>query len=395
MEHPDLRELPIAVCGDPTLRHGIVLAKNMPAKRHGVITGQAIWQARQACPNLHTVSVDFNTVLRYSGIVRRIFARYTNRVQPFGADEAWLDVSGPGVEIDDGFRIANHLRHTVREETGLTLSVGVGDNRIFAKLGSDLKKPDGVSVVCARNRCSVLDPLPVEDLLYIGRAPRQKLQTIGIFTIGQLASVDPGALRAVFGKTGLMLSGFARGDDAASVIAEDAQPKMKSVGNSITAAHDIVTRHDARITLYGLCESVASRLRKHHFMGRVVQLSVRNVTLDWYQRQQKLDFLTDCSFDLFETTYNLLTANWQEGTPLRSLGVSVSQLSPTGALMQLSFLPEDAARQKQQILEQTVDDIRERYGHFAIQRAIMLYDRALGKINPEDEHVIHPEPYFK
>lgn len=395
LTRPELRECPLAVCGDPTLRHGIVLAKNMPAKRKGVITGQAIWQARQVCPNLQTVSPDFEEVLRYSGWVRRIFARYTNRVQPFGVDEAWLDVSGPGVEIDDGFRMANHLRHAVREETGLTLSVGVGENRIFAKLGSDLKKPDGVSVVCAQNRRTVLDPLPVGELLFIGRATAQKLQAIGIFTVGQLAAVEPAALRAVFGKTGLMLSGFARGDDAASVIAEDAQPKMKSVGNSITAAHDIVTRHDARITLYGLCESVASRMRKHRVVGRVVQISIRNSTLDWYQRQQKLAFTTDCSFDLFETAYALLLQNWTEGTPLRSLGVSVSQLSPAGILMQLSFLPEDAARQKRQMLEQTVDDIRERYGHFAIQRAIMLYDRALGKINPEDEHVIHPEPYFK
>ena len=395
IKHPELKELPLAVCGDPALRHGIVLAKNMPAKRKGVITGQAIWQAQQTCPNLQTIAPDFEEVLRYSGTVRRIFSRYTNRVQPFGVDEAWLDVSGPGVEIAEGFRIANHLRHAVREETSLTLSVGVGDNRIFAKLGSDLKKPDGVSVVCAENRRTVLDPLPVGDLLFIGRATTQKLHAIGIFTIGQLATVNPGALRAVFGKTGLMLSGFARGDDAASVIAEDTQPKMKSVGNSITAAHDILTRYDARITLYGLCESVASRMRRHHVVGRVIQLSIRNATLDWYQRQQKLSFVTDCSFDLFETAYALLMENWQEGTPLRSLGVSVSQLASAGALMQLSFLPEDAARQKRQILEQTVDEIRERYGHFAIQRAIMLYDRSLGKINPEDEHVIHPEPYFK
>ena len=395
IEHPDLRELPIAVCGDPTMRHGIVLAKNMVAKRRGVITGQAIWQAKQSCPGLLTVAPDFETVLRYAGEVRRIFARYTNRVQPFGVDEAWLDISGPGVTIGDGFRVANHLRHAVREETGLTLSVGVGDNRIFAKLGSDLKKPDGVTVVCEQNRRAVLDPLPVDELLFIGRATGKKLHAVGIFTVGQLAAADPAALRGLFGKTGLMLSGFARGNDAASVIAEDAQPKMKSIGNSITAAHDIVHLHDARITLYGLCESVASRMRKHCFVGRVVQVSIRNATLDWYQRQRKLAFQTDCSFDLFETAYALLLENWQEGTPLRSLGVSVSQLAPANALMQLSFLPEDAARQKRQMLEHAIDDIRDRYGHFAIQRAIMLYDRTLGHINPEDEHVVHPEPYFK
>ncbi len=393
--HPEWREQPLAVCGDPTLRHGIVLAKNMPAKRRGVITGQAIWQARQSCPNLNTVAPDFEQVLRYAGLVRRIFARYTNRVQPFGVDEAWLDVSDPGTDMTDGLRIANHLRHTVREETGLTLSVGVSDNRVFAKLGSDLKKPDGVSLVCAQNRHTVLDPLPVDELLFIGRATTKKLHAVGIFTIGQLAAAEPSALRALFGKTGLMLSGFARGNDAASVIAEDAPVKMKSVGNSITASHDIVALHDARITLYGLCESVASRMRKHGVIGRVVQVSIRNTSLDWYQRQQKLEYQTDCSFDLFQTSYALLLENWREGTPLRSLGVSVSQLAPAGTLMQLSFLPEDAARQKRQILEHTIDDIRSRYGHFAIQRAIMLYDRALGRINPEDEHVVHPEPYFK
>ena len=393
--HPEWREQPLAVCGDPTLRHGIVLAKNMPAKRKGVITGQAIWQARQSCPNLNTVAPDFEQVLRYAGLVRRIFARYTNRVQPFGVDEAWLDVSDPGTDMTDGLRIANHLRHTVREETGLTLSVGVSDNRVFAKLGSDLKKPDGVSLVCAQNRHTVLDPLPVDDLLFIGRATTKKLHAVGIFTIGQLAAAEPSALRALFGKTGLMLSGFARGNDAASVIAEDAPVKMKSVGNSITASHDIVALHDARITLYGLCESVASRMRKHGVIGRVVQVSIRNASLDWYQRQQKLEYQTDCSFDLFQTSYALLLENWREGTPLRSLGVSVSHLAPAGTLMQLSFLPEDAARQKRQILEHTIDDIRSRYGHFAIQRAIMLYDRALGRINPEDEHVVHPEPYFK
>lgn len=393
--HPEWREQPLAVCGDPTLRHGIVLAKNMPAKRKGVITGQAIWQARQSCPNLNTVAPDFEQVLRYAGLVRRIFARYTNRVQPFGVDEAWLDVSDPGTDMTDGLRIANHLRHTVREETGLTLSVGVSDNRVFAKLGSDLKKPDGVSLVCAQNRHTVLDPLPVDELLFIGRATTKKLHAVGIFTIGQLAAAEPSALRALFGKTGLMLSGFARGNDAASVIAEDAPVKMKSVGNSITASHDIVALHDARITLYGLCESVASRMRKHGVIGRVVQVSIRNASLDWYQRQQKLEYQTDCSFDLFQTSYALLLENWREGTPLRSLGVSVSHLAPAGTLMQLSFLPEDAARQKRQILEHTIDDIRSRYGHFAIQRAIMLYDRALGRINPEDEHVVHPEPYFK
>ena len=182
LERPELREVPIAVCGDPQLRHGIVLAKNMVAKRQGVITGQAVWQARQSCPGLQAISPDFETVLKYSQTVRGIFSRYTNRVQPFGVDEAWLDVSGPSVRIADGYRIANHLRHAVREETGLTVSVGVGDNRIFAKLGSDLKKPDGVTVVCNENRAAVLDPLPVGALLFIRPAPPRESFTISAST---------------------------------------------------------------------------------------------------------------------------------------------------------------------------------------------------------------------
>ncbi len=396
LEHPEFREIPLAVTGDPELRHGIVLAKNTIAKRYGVITGQPIWQAKQSCPNLYTVRPELDAILRYSQTVRGIFSRYTDRVQPFGVDEAWLDISGPGTQIADGCRIANHLRHTVREETGLTVSIGVGDNRVFAKLGSDLKKPDGVSVVCEANRATVLDPLPVGELLFIGRATARKLHTIGIYTIGQLAAADPNALKAIFGKTGLMLSGFARGNDTSATLAEDVPANMKSVGNSTTTAHDMLTKQDVRITLYALCESVASRMRKHEVVGSVVRLSTRNSdTLDWSQHQQGLGFDTDCSFDLFACTYELLLQCWQEGTPLRSLGVSVSHLSPAGRLIQLSFLPEDAARQKRQILEYTIDDIRKKYGHFAIQRAVMHYDRALGSINPKDEHVLCPLPFIK
>lgn len=395
LDRPDLRETPVAVCGDPTLRHGIVLAKNMPAKRCGIKTGQVIWQARQLCPNLKTIAPDFREVLRLSHVVRDIFCRYTSHVQPFGTDEAWLDVSGPDMSIARGERIANHLRHTVREETGLTLSVGVSDNRIFAKLGSDLKKPDAVSVVCEENRARVLDPLPVSDLLFIGRATTRKLNSIGVYTVGQLAQTDPQVLRGLLGKTGLMLSGFAHGSDAAAVLASDAQPHVKSVGNSITAAHDVESWYDARITMIGLCESVASRLRKQGLCGRVVEVSMRDTALRTEQHQLTLPFSTDCSYDLLDAAFELLSRHWGQEKPLRSMGVCVSKLSPADEVVQLSFLPEDARRQRRAVLDRTVDQIREKYGHFAIQRAIMLSDRALGDINPEEEHVLHPEPYFK
>ncbi|MEG0049109.1 MAG: DNA polymerase IV [Clostridia bacterium] len=394
LNRPALREVPVAVCGDPTLRHGIVLAKNMPAKRLGIQTGQVIWQAKQLCPSLVTLAPDFNEVLRLSHQVRDIFCRYTNRVQSFGVDEAWLDLSQPDMSLAKGEQIANHLRHTVREETGLTVSVGVSDNRIFAKLGSDLKKPDAVSLVCEANRASVLDPLPVSELLFIGRATTRKLNAVGIYTVGQLAAVQPGVLKGLFGKTGLMLSGFAHGDDAAAVLESNAVSKVKSVGNSVTAAHDVRTYHDARITLYGLCESVASRLRKQGLQGGVLQLSLRDTALQTIQRQCTLKADTDSDGAFFEAAFALLCQNWNAGEPLRSLGVSISHLSAAKEQVQLSFLPEEAARQKRAVLERTVDGIRDKYGHFAIGRAVMLYDPALGDINPEEEHVIHPQTYW-
>ncbi|NLO85554.1 MAG: DNA polymerase IV [Clostridiales bacterium] len=392
---PALREVPLAVCGDPTLRHGIVLAKNMPAKTLGIYTGQTLTDARKLCPNLMTMQPDFHQVLRLSDEVRGIMSRYTSHVQPFGIDEAWLDISGPGVSISTGERVANHLRHTIREETGLTASIGISDNRIFAKLGSDLKKPDAVSVVCKENRKTVLDPLSVNDLLFVGRATQRKLNDIGIYTIGHLADIDPQILKGLLGKNGLMLSCFARGDDTSPVMAAVHQQTVKSVGNSVTTAHDVCDYQHARITLYGLCESIASRLRKHQLVGRVVQISMRDTALDTIQRQCTLPFATDCSYDIFAYAFDLLTRYWGEKYPLRSLGVCVSQLSPADELLQLSFLPEDARRQRNATLDRTVDQIRDRYGHFSIQRAVMLYDRALGKINPEEEHIIHPVAFLK
>lgn len=394
-QRPDLLERPVAVCGDPTLRHGIVLAKNTPAKKMGVQTGQVIWQAKQVCPGLITVGVDYREVLKMSGRVRAIFQRYTSHVQPFGSDEAWLDVSGPAMTLREGEKVANHLRHTVREETGLTVSVGVSDNRVFAKLGSDLKKPDAVSVICEANRAVVLDPLPINELLFVGRKTALKLNTIGVYTIGQLHDADPAVLKGVLGKTGLMLSGFAHGNDGAAVLASDAAPKLKSVGNSVTAARDILTYEDAKITLYGLCESVALRLRRHGLTGRVVQLSIRDAALETWQRQCTLAFLTDSSFDLFSAAFALLKEAWPEDKPLRSMGVCASQLRPACEAVQLSFLPEETKRQKQAMLERAVDEIREKYGYFAVRRAVMLTDHHLGRINPGQEHVLTPEPYFK
>ena len=367
LERPDLREVPVAVCGDPARRHGIVLAKNMPAKRYGIQTGQVLWQAFQLCPNLITVAPDYREVSRMSQVVRAIFGRYTDRVQPFGIDEAWLDLTAPDMTLTRGERIANHLRHTVREETGLTVSVGVSDNRVFAKLGSDLKKPDAVSLICDQNRAQVLDPLPIGALLFVGRATARKLNAIGVYTVGQLAAADPQVLRGVLGKAGLTLSGFARGSDAGAFLRDDDQP-VKSVGNSTTTPADVTDERGARLTLLDLSESVAFRLRQQGMAGRVVELSLRDTAMRTVTRQLTLERPTDCSYDILDAALDLLTRHWRPRVPLRALGVCVSALCPAKRDIQLSFLPEEAAHQRRMALDRMVDDIRARYGHDAIRR---------------------------
>ncbi len=394
LKEPIWQEEPLAVCGDPSVRHGIVLAKNMPAKKLGIQTGQVIWQAKQLCPDLITVAPDVEQILAFSKQVRGIFSRYTSHVQPFGADEAWLDLSEPSMTIQKGYCIANHIRHTIREETGLTVSIGVSDNRIFAKLGSDLKKPDAVTVICQENRKTVLDPLPVGELLFVGKATTAKLHQIGIYNIGQLARVDVQVLKGILGKPGVTLSRFANGDDVSPILPTAATPTVKSVGNSLTTAKDLTTYEEAKITLFGLCDSVASRLRKKTLWGSSIQISMRDHTLATTQRQCTVP-CTNSSYDLFHEAYGLLRHHWNQKNPLRSLGVSVTNLSYADGEMQMSLLPKDALRQKHAMVEQTMDQLRARFGHASIGRALMLSDLALGDINPEHEHVLHPESYFK
>lgn len=270
-----------------------------------------------------------------------------------------------------GERIANHLRHTVREETGLTVSVGVSDNRVFAKLGSDLKKPDAVSLICDQNRSQVLDPLPIGSLLFVGRATVRKLNSIGIYTVGQLAAANPQVLRGVLGKAGLTLSGFARGNDAGAFFRDDEQP-VKSVGNSTTTPTNVTDERGARLTLLDLSESVAFRLRQQGMAGRVVELSLRDTAMHTITRQLTLDRATDCSYDILDGAMDLLARHWRPRVPLRALGVCVSALYPAKRDIQLSFLPEEAIRQRHMALDRMVDGIRGRYGHDAIRRGIWV-----------------------
>lgn len=259
--NPSLRGKPVAVVGDQELRHGIVLAKSYEAKRFGVQTGDAIWQAKQKCKELNLVPAHFSEYLKFSRLSKEIFADYSDRCESFGLDESWIDLTGCTHLFGDGPQAAQEIRRRIKFELGITASVGVSFNKVFAKLGSDMNKPDGITVIPYDSFRETVWPLPVKDLLYVGKATTRKLQSYGIHTIGELAKTDRTFLEYRFGKIGGMLWTFANGLDTSPVSNIGAKSLIKSVGNSTTAPRDLITDQDVRITLYALCESVAERLR--------------------------------------------------------------------------------------------------------------------------------------
>ena len=388
LDNAALRGKPVAVCGDPALRHGIVLAKSYEAKAFGVATGQAIWEARSRCPGLVVVPPRYDRYLEISRQVRELYLQYTDQVEPFGLDESWLDVGGSAALFGDGKQIADTLRRRVRGELGLTVSVGVSFNKVFAKLGSDYRKPDATTVITRENYRELVWALPVSDLLYVGPATARKLGRYGVYTIGALARSSPDFLHAVLGKVGVMLWQFANGLDRSGVSTYYAMPPIKSVGNSTTAPRDLVSDDDVKITLYALCESVAARLREQRCLCSTVQLGIRDNTLLRYERQEKLTAPASNSTDLFDAAFRLFCTN-RPSRPVRSLSVRACGLSPAEEAPQLSLFPEDVKRRKREDLEQAVDRIRAKYGYTGIRRGIQLLDPALD-LDAKGSHIIHP-----
>ena len=392
--HPELRGKPVAVAGDPQARHGIVLAKSYEAKRRGVKTGNALWMARQLCPDIIFVPPHFDEYLKFSRLAQEIYMDYTDQVESFGLDECWLDVTGSTDLFGDGKDIADVIRERIKRELGVTVSVGVSYNKIFAKLGSDLRKPDATTVISKEDYREIVWPLPVSDLLYVGPATTEKLRRYLIKTIGDLAKADWGLLQSLFGKVGTILKAFANGWDISPVASCDAQPQVKSIGNSTTTPKDLLTDRDIKITLYVLCESVAERLREQYLVCSTVQVWIRYDDLRSCERQASLDGYVCNSESLFKRAYELVQRNRKPDKPLRSLGVRACNLAPDIAL-QTSFFPEVKRAQRGNDLEKTVDTIRRRFGHHSIQRGIAMMDRDLSVLDPKNDHVIHPVGFLR
>ncbi len=392
--NPQLRQKPVAVAGDLEKRHGIVLAKNELAKKYGVATGDPLWLAQKKCKDIVFTPPHFERYLEYSAIAREIYSDFTDQVESFGLDECWLDVTASTALFGSGREIADKIRARIKRELGVTASVGVSFNKIFAKLGSDMKKPDATTVIDRRRFKELVWPLPVGELLYVGRATRSKLLNYGIDTIGKLAAANPRFLQNRLGKMGIILHRFANGLDCSPVSNIGAKSLIKSIGNSTTAPHDLVSDEHIKITLYALCQSVSARMRELDFYCRTVQISVRDNKLESVQLQKKLETPCRTCKALFEAAFELIKTRYPGKNPIRSIGVRACDLFVQQSV-QLSMLDNVKRLQKAEVLESTLDKLRERFGPFAVERGIMLADRSLSSISPKDDNIIHPIGFFK
>ncbi len=394
LHRPELRGRPVAVGGDPEARHGIVLAKDLIAKKAGVKTGMALWQAREVCPDVVFVPPRMDLYLRFSKRMRTIYAEYTDKQEAFGVDESWLDVTDTVTGRKDGYMISEEIRRRAKEELGITVSVGVSWNKIFAKFGSDYKKPDAVTVIDRENYKDIVWTSPVEDILYVGRSTRRKLNDIGIMTIGQLALADREYLKDSLGKVGLILSAFARGEDQTPVFGESYEAPIMSIGNSTTTPRDLKTNEDVKIITYLLAESVSARLREHGFKCRVVEISVRDNGLYSFTRQMRTESPTDITSEIASYAMRLFEENYDWSKPIRSVGVRGCDLVDASIPVQLNLFLDQKERDKQHNIDMAIDTLRGRFGFYSIQRGMMYMDKTLSKLNAKEDHVTSPRGYF-
>lgn len=383
--NPKLKTVPMAVAGNEDLRHGIVLAKNQLAKPYGVATGMVKWEARQRCKDIRFVRAHTAEYREFTYSVRKCMYNYTDLIEPFGGDEAWLDVTGSVRLFGDGYEIANRLRNDIKRKTGLTVSIGVSWNKAFAKLGSDFKKPDAVTVFHRGNYKEFVWQLPVSELLFVGRATSKKLHSIGIHTIGDLANTSVEVMESKFGKNGIGLWVYANGLDSARVCEHGHIEPPKSIGNSTTTPRDLCNDHDIKLTLSMLSDTVATRMRNEGVRGQVVAISIRGAKgLVWFTRQIKLKQATCITKHIAEAAYALFVKcnyDWKEN--IRSIGVRVTDLHYIDEFSQTDLFNIESTRYVEEALEFAKDKMRKKYGYECIQTGLEMWDDTLPVISPE------------
>ena len=367
--NPTLASLPVAVCGDEENRHGIVLAKNELAKSYGVKTAQPIFEAKKKCPHLVTLPPIYHEYRRYSELVRDIYARYTDMIEPFGIDECWLDVSGSLLLFGDGKTIADRIRRDIKTELGITASVGVSFNKVFAKLGSDYKKPNATTVISRENFKEIVWPLPVSDLLFAGRRSTEKLNSSGIFTIGDVALCSDTTVKRLLGKGGVELQKYARGEDTSPVVTPKEDDKPKSISRSVTLSNDFCDYESIRRTFLTLSESISDSLRKHSLYAAGISVHLRTASLSVKEFSKLHTDTTDSAYLIANRGMELVKKNYPLTEPLRSVGIGVYKLSSVESAVQEDIFGDRQKDLTQEKIDRSLYEVRKKFGKGSIARA--------------------------
>lgn len=373
LSRPELRDRPMAVCGSPDKRHGIILAKNEPAKQAGVVTAETVWQALKKCPDLQFVPPHMSKYKHYSRLINEIYQRFTDMVEPFSIDESWLDVTASQSLFGSGREIADTIRETVKKELGLTLSAGVSFNKIFAKMGSEYKKPDATTLITRENYKEILWPLPARDMFFVGKATARKLSESGIKTIGDIAVADPGVLERMLGKQGRQLWEYTNGLDNSPVARVGESEKIKSVGNGVTFTRDLVTEDDIVTAVTSLSDTVAGRLRRYGMKACGVKVDIKDPYFKVISRQKQLFSPTNLAGEIAKNSLDIIHSSWKKGSPIRMLTITGINLTDEIFDEQLSlFGISSDDRQKGEQIERTMDEVRKKYGSSSIGFAAVL-----------------------
>lgn len=370
LSNPTLYDMPVAVCGSIEARHGIVLAKNEIAKKFGVKTAEAVWEAKRKCPDLVTLPPDYKKYHEYSIRAREIYARYTDLIEPFGIDECWLDVTGSTLLFGTGEQIADKIRNDIKRELGITISVGVSFNKVFAKLGSDMKKPDAITVISRENFKQKVWCLPVSDMLFVGKSTAQKLNQNGIFTIGDVTKCDDAMLTRLLGKAGAQLKTYAMGEDASPVTPTSEDDMPKSIGRTITPPEDITTPDGVWKLYIGIAEEISEILHAKGLYAATIQVHTRDTNLKVKEYAHTLNNPLNTSILLAREAMKIFEKNYNWDLPLRSVGFRVTNLKGDNVAFQTNLFGDDQNDEREEKIENSILNVRKKFGHQSLKRGI-------------------------